>query len=509
MRLNDFRETIYLTAGTFISRITGFVREIAVAHFFGAGQMTDSFLLAFSIPTLLRNVLGEDMFERTVMPIFKNLWRKNPASAFLYWRRVFGWVIIGAIVSILLLILLLKPLLHLMAPGFSSAGLALAHTLSLWLMPEIFFITLATYMGATLLFEKKYFTYSFAPAMMNVGTVLALFLLARHLGIVSLTLAYVFGALLFALIQVPLTLRCLRDYQSQIPLGSHSDPESTREANRSTLNNGSQVFLMSLVNKSVELVDKAVATLVTEGAVTWLYFSFRIVHLPVAIFSLSISRITATELSNMKNKHDADSARKFITRAISHNFFLMMPITVFTIVFSYPIIQFIYQRGNFDAVATEATAYAFQYYMLSVLPMGLSSVFARVFSVLEKNRYPFYASIIGALLNISLDLILYRTSLAHAGIALATAISFLAQLIVLLFWCHRFFCPIPLLFMSVSMARTFLASIPAFFLFLAVKTWFATSSVYWILPLCGALFIGLYWGCYRLTAFIIPRHIDF
>src|SRR5687767_15788712 len=56
---------------TVISRVLGLVREIVYAAFMGIGWVADAFLLAFTIPNLLRRLLGEGALTAAFIPIFK------------------------------------------------------------------------------------------------------------------------------------------------------------------------------------------------------------------------------------------------------------------------------------------------------------------------------------------------------------------------------------------------------------------------------------------------------
>ncbi len=58
---------------TFMSRISGFVRDIFIAAFLGAGIFSDIFFIAFKLPNLFRRVTAEGALTSAVVPIYSKL----------------------------------------------------------------------------------------------------------------------------------------------------------------------------------------------------------------------------------------------------------------------------------------------------------------------------------------------------------------------------------------------------------------------------------------------------
>ncbi len=56
--------------GTFLSRILGFLRDMVIAHFFGAGMAADAFFVAFRIPNLWRRLVGEGSLTISFIPVY-------------------------------------------------------------------------------------------------------------------------------------------------------------------------------------------------------------------------------------------------------------------------------------------------------------------------------------------------------------------------------------------------------------------------------------------------------
>ncbi len=422
-----------LTSGTLISRLLGFVREILAAAFFGGGPLYDAFVIAFSVPALFRRILGEEMFERAFMPPFERLRSQGETGAAKRLLiRIF--IILGIVLLILtaLLFLFMPTLIHFLAPGLSTAETVESVRLAKQILPFLILISFSTLIGGVLLFSDRKLIYSTAPAVMNLFIILILLGFHRHFGITALVIAYLSGAAAFLLFQLPAFFKIMKS------LNLKRGTERNENPLKHSLKQSSHVFFTALANKSVEIVDRIVASLVGSGAISSLWYSFRVVQLPFAVLSLAVSRSIAPELSRLRgsrNYRDFDNA---IHLGLDANLFLLVPVTIFFMVFSREVITLFYFRGAFSLKAVDQTSLAFFYYALAVTPMGLIALLNRFFSAFENNRAPMRIAVFGAGLNIILDFVLYKTPLKQGGIALATAISQGIQVILLFIAIHRY-----------------------------------------------------------------------
>ncbi len=427
---------VLISLGTFLSRILGLLREIITAGYFGATSSFDSFVVAFTIPNLFRRVLGEEMFERAFMPRFKRLKEEGKtASAKRFFLKIVFFTFFASILACFLIYLFIPQLIHFIAPGLKGNAYNEAIGFAYKLVPFLFLIAFATLLGAFLLFNGRSFLYAIAPAFMNAGIILFLVLFYKKLGEISIVYAYLSGALLFLIVQIPFVAKV---YLSLKVENREEDNVNESREFKSSLFEGGKIFLLSIINKSVEIVDRLVASLVGSGAISSLWYSFRVIHLPFAFFSLAISRALAPEFSKLKGKKDNAAFSSLIGKGLLINLAILLPVSVFFLLFPEQIISIFYKRGNFGAHSLALTSKAFFYYSFALLPMGMLAVLGRAYSSLENNTYPLIASVIGAILNIILDFALYRTNLQQGGIALATAISILAQVIMLFLLLSRF-----------------------------------------------------------------------
>ncbi|HEX9975434.1 MAG TPA: lipid II flippase MurJ, partial [bacterium] len=102
----------------------------------------------------------------------------------------------------------------------------------------------------------------------------------------------------------------------------------------------------------------------------------------------------------------------------------ILPVIMIMVVMAEPIVGIVYQRGSFTQESTRMTSIAFWCYSVGLLGLSLNAFFSRLFSIFQKNKIPFYITIVTSSFNILLDFILVKTALKHGGIALAASIGF-------------------------------------------------------------------------------------
>ncbi len=427
------KNLIDLATGTLVSRVFGFVRELVTAAYYGTNRAMDLFVIAFTIPAFFRQVLGEDVVERAFMPPFKTLISQKKYAK--------GWRLLSSCLNLMIFVLLiLTALLYLLAPlivkmiapGLAEDLLPQAVTMTYWIIPFMFIIGMAAFAGGILNFFEMNKIYSLAPAMMSVGVIIGVHYFRSFLGIYALPAGFLLGALLELGVQIPfLFVRKIRkETEAHYYGGIQIHDAEMQKVGRET----GFIFLKSLLDKSVEIVDRILASFLITGSISSLWFAHRLILLPVAIIGLAISRSLIPYLTEKRALIEDRKFLEGVTLGIELNFALVLPTIMFMVVMAKPIITLVYQRGVFDAESTQLTAVAFWCYSAGLLGLSLNAFLSRIFSIFQKNRIPFYVAIFSSVLNISLNFLLVRTSLRHGGIALASSIAFTMSGIVLFYF---------------------------------------------------------------------------
>ncbi|UCE04495.1 MAG: murein biosynthesis integral membrane protein MurJ [bacterium] len=430
------KNLIDLVTGTFVSRILGFLRELVTAAFYGTTRAMDLFVIAFTIPTFFRHFLGEDVVERAFMPPFKKLVSQQKYSS--------AWKLLSSCLNIMIILLLILMtslyfiapfVVKIIAPGLDEALLPKAVTMTFWILPFMVIIGVAAFVGGVLNFFEMNKIYSLAPAMLSVGVIIGLVFFESSLGTYALPAGFLLGGLLQLVVQLPFVLK--QKIRQTAQARYHLRIDFKEQEFRTVGRESKFIFFKSLLDQSVEIVDRILASFLLVGSIASLWFAQRLIQLPVAIIGLAISRSLIPYLTEKKALVEDEDFISGVRLGIQLNFTLILPIIMLMVVMAKPIISIVYQRGTFDTESTRLTAIAFWCYSLGLLGISLNAFFSRIFAVFQKNRIPFYVSIFYSLFNIGLKFILVKTALKHGGIALASSIAFSSSCILLFYFLSK------------------------------------------------------------------------
>ncbi len=423
------RKFFDMVQGNLISRVFGFLREVAIAGYFGTTRATDLFAIALTVPTLFRRILGEDMVEKAFMPSFRQLIAAGE------YRR--AWMLASRIFNLMMLTLfLIMGFFYLLTPrvvrlfaGLAASEFRQAETMTYVILPFMVAIGLASFVGGLLLFLDATVTYALAPVMLSVGVILGIIVLKPYIGMYSLAVGFVLGGVLQFLVQIPVLVRASRRGNLDIRYITAAG-EPTPELKVVGRQSG-WILGQSLANKTVEVVDRVLASFLVPGSIAALYFAQRLVQLPNSIIGLAVGRAGVTELNDQAQRGEWHAFRTTVITGLRYNIACLLPLTVLVLALVGPLTSVAFQRGAFDKSSVNLTALAFAFYVLGLLGMGFWNLYSRIYPALAKNQIPLYSSLFCALLNVALSLLLVRTSLKHGGLALASSVAFTLNGVIL------------------------------------------------------------------------------
>lgn len=410
---------------TLLSRILGFIRDAVIAWYFGAGFSSDAFIAAFRIPNLLRRLVAEGSLSSAFIPVFTDLIvNKGRDEAFDMARSAFR------LLSLILIfiagggILLAPFIVRVIAPGFGAEKLSLTVGLTRLMFPYIFFIGMAALCMGILNVLGNFAIPALAPALLNIamiGSVLAIApILTRP--VAGLALGVLIGGVLQLALQLPALIR--KGFRLR---------EKTRWFHPGLKRVGTlipPVILGGAVYQLNIVVGTLLGSLLPEGSVTYLYFADRLVQFPLGIFAIAAATAVLPSLSRQAAARRIYELRNTFGFALRLVFFISIPAMVGLIVLREPIVAILFQRGEFDAVATQLTAQALLYYSLGLWAFSAVKIVTATFFALQDTRTPVRMAIISISANIILGVVLMKP-LAHGGLALATSLASILNLVLL------------------------------------------------------------------------------
>jgi putative peptidoglycan lipid II flippase len=413
------RATGTISLATFASRILGLIRESVVAYLFGAGLSADAFFVAFRIPNMLRRLLAEGSLSASFIPVFTEYRHKKGERQ--AWELASNTICIASVILILVTILgvIAAPLIiKFVAPGFKGVQnkQQLTALLTRIIFPYIFCIGLAAIFMGILNSLHHFLAPALSPALLNICIISSALYLAPRLEepVIALALGVVLGGVVQLFFQLPF----LKQRGMKFRISFDFKHPGVRKIG--------QLMLPAMLGMAVYevngLVDTLLASYLPAGSVSYLNYGNRLVQFPLGLFGVALGTAILPTLSRQAAAGDLASLKDTFSFGMRAVLFVSIPAMVGLMILGKPIIQLLFQRGEFGYSATMASAEALFYYAVGLCAYAGVKVTVPVFYSLQDTKTPVKISIIAMTANIFLNLIL-MIPLKHGGLALATALS--------------------------------------------------------------------------------------
>jgi putative peptidoglycan lipid II flippase len=455
-------------AATLASRILGFARDVIVALVFGAGPVTDAFFVAFRIPNMLRRLLGEGALATAVVPVVTDYTvnRSRPDLERML-RAVLGAALGVLAVTTVLGILGAPWIVGAVAPGFARDPdqAALATLLTRVMFPYLLLVGLAALVMGVLHAHGRFFAAALGPALLNVGMIGAVLLLAPRLTPPILALAI--GVLVGGAAQLAIQLPDLRRTGLLVaPSWELGHPALGRVA-RLLL---PAVFGLAAVQITV-LVNTLLASLLPTGSISFLYYADRVMEFPLGVFGIALASASLPAMARHAAAGDHAGVAATLGFALRLSVFITVPATVGLVALRAPIVRILFERGEFDAGATAATAGALAWYAAGLVAFAGARIAAQTFYALGEPGTAVRMGVLAVGVNVVAAVALMGP-LGHAGLAAASSAAAWVNLAGLLWAARRRLGPIDGVALLMTAGRTLAAVVPlAAWCLLALHWW--------------------------------------
>jgi putative peptidoglycan lipid II flippase len=451
------KSAVIVGASVMGSRLMGVVREQVFAFMFGSTMFADAFIAAFRIPNLLRDLFAEGALSTAFTTTFTKTWEKEgAASAWDLARLVLSSLTFILGVICILGVIFAPHVVYLVGGGFENVPgkFDLTVRMTQLLFPFILFVSLAAAVMGMLNARHIFGIPASASTVFNivsvvVGTILACVFepqtnwMHPHFG-ERAVFGWCFGVLIGGLAQLAIQLPSLWKVgfnfigRPQFFEGRSLDPRL-------------KTVLILMVPSAIAGSAVQVNVMVNgqfashiPGAMSWLYYAFRLVQLPIGIFGVAIATVTLPAVARQHALDDLKAFGKTVEDALRFGFYLTLPASVGLAVIAQPVIQLIYEHGTFNAASTSQTALALQAYTIGLAGYSGIKILVPCFYAMQPPRFesrtgegfwasfshfvmnvvlftPARVSLIGIALNLILCFALYHyLHLGHVGLALAT-----------------------------------------------------------------------------------------
>lgn len=373
-------------AMTGISRIFGFVRDMLIARVLGAGRLSDVFLAAFKLPNLFRDLLGEGALSAIFIPMYTDL-KKDDNFA----RNVFSWLML-VLLGITLVFEIFMPLvIWVLAPGFADdpGKMQLTVIISRIMFVYVIFVCASAFLSAILNAFSRFLLAAFMPVMLNIMLIGAL-LLAAFLGVGD-TAIYIMAVtvVLSGIIQCAVLWGRIRH--------KHFGLRLVRPRWTPGIKHLFQRLGISIIGNGFYQITIIIGTLVASfqnGAVSWLYYSDRIVQLPFAMIGLAVGTVLMSSISNALAEKNMRSVYIQQNSSMRRSLMLILPCVAGLFVLAEPIIKYLFEYGAWTAASTHAVAMAIMIQVFVLPAMLVSQIYSKTLYAAQDVKTPVKTSII-------------------------------------------------------------------------------------------------------------------
>ncbi|OGY31293.1 MAG: murein biosynthesis integral membrane protein MurJ [Candidatus Andersenbacteria bacterium RIFCSPHIGHO2_02_FULL_45_11] len=491
MSTSEFRHTAsnagMIGAAALAGSVVGFVLQLLVAYYFGAGNQTDAFFMAQSTSEMLAKLLLGGSVTAVFIPLFvERLAVKNRDGA---WRLAFNILNIMTVAYIALLgciWLLAGPFVHFIAPGFNGDTYTLTVSLLRLLLPSFLFLFLVEF-ATSILHSFKLFT---LPATLRIVaplvSILSILVFVHTLGIHALAIGIVAGSIIQLAILVVGLRRQGMKYRFFIDI---RDP-----AIRSLVRLVYPFIFSLLMTQGAGIVYRILVSGLEEGSLSALKFAEKITQLLTIVFLNSVTLVIYPLLSEKASLHDTAGMRSTIASAMRLVVFVSLPLILAVAILREPLVTFLYQRGSFTASDTAATSIALLYLVLGLTTTGISSILGHAVLAIQKTRAAVAITIISQVVAISLFYFLVPT-MGMAGLALASSLVPLSSALLYFLYLRRHIPALSTIFAHTTYIKTIILAIVS-----SAIVWVVSLSLtnYVLLQIIASLLAGAL--CYLVAA---------
>lgn len=405
-----------VAAMTMLSRISGFVRDVVLSNFFGAGAVSDAFFVAFKIPNFFRRLFAEGAFNQAFVPVLAR-YRKGSREELVEFVRVMtGNLALTMLVVVGLGILIAPGLIMVFAPGFRSQPeqFHLARDMVRITFPYLGFISMTAFAGALLNSHHRYAVPAFTPVLLNLSLIGAIFFAAGYFSqpVFALAWGVVFAGFAQLLFQFP-ALKSLGLIVMPRVSASHSG------AGRVGVLLLPAVFAAS-VSQINALIDTMLASTLMTGSISWLYYSDRLLELPIGLVAVALGTVLLPNLSRLDSEENLGGFRDTLDWGLRVGGFFALPAAAALYVLALPLISSIFMHGALTELDARMAALSLQAFAAGLVPLVAVKVLAPAYFAQEDTATPFRIGVVAVIVNVVLNLALYKI-MGHVGLALATS----------------------------------------------------------------------------------------
>ncbi len=421
--------TLVMSIATSISRVSGLIRDMVVARFFGASVTTDAFFMAFTIPNLLRRFFAEGSLTAAFVPVFSEVFHRRGEEEAQQLANRCATLLLMVMFVVVLLGLFCSPwIVKAIGYGFgqTEGKLELTHQLNLIMFPYIALVSLLALLTGILNVRGHFFLPSLSPLLLNLAMIFGALSLGQlfQRPVFGLALGVLLGGILQLLLQFPVLLR----YRIRLRPDFRFFQDS--QLKKMTLLMLPGIAGVAIYQINV-VVSRLLASFLPDGSVSYLYYGQRLFEFPQGVFVVSLAQAVLPMMSRQIADDDHEGMQQSLDFSLTLIALLTLPAMVGLMLCAKPIFSLFFLGGEFGLSDMDNSALALICFAPGLLFVGYSRIAAQTFYALKDTRTPVVVSFWTLLVNLGAGIVLMQW-LGFMGLALALTIASLFNAIALL-----------------------------------------------------------------------------
>lgn len=418
---------------TLASRVTGLVRDLIMASMFGANALTDAFNVAFRIPNLFRRLFAEGAFSQAFVPVLATTKTQEGEERT---RQL-----VGNVATVLFWVLILTcvlgvagapVLVWLLASGFESGHAQEAAVLmTRWMFPYIGFMSMVALCAGVLNTWKQFAVPAATPVLLNVCMIAAALLLAPWLDRQGIEPIYAMaaGVMLGGVLQLGVQLPALKKIGLLPRIGF------SVSAVQDAWHDGGVRRILSLMAPALLgvgvaqvslMINTQIASYLTPGSVTWLFYADRLMEFPTALLGVALGVVLTPQLASAKAAGDTQRYSQMLDWGLRLVVLLAVPCAVGLLAFAEPLVATLFHRGALHSSDVAKIALALIGYGAGLVGLVAIKVLAPGYFASQDMKTPVKIAVAVLVLTQIMNVVLVPW-LAHAGLALSIGLAALVN----------------------------------------------------------------------------------
>jgi len=423
-----YSATVLLMAAVLLSRIIGYVREAYIAWAFGAGPQTDAYVAAFTLPDWLNYLVAGGTASITFISIFTRYsaeGREEEAQkAFNVVVTVMTAVLLGGIV---LGEVFTPQITRLIFPKFAPAQLEECVRLTRILLPAQLFFYVGGVVSAVLLSRRLFLFPALGPLIYNVGIILGGVLLSRSMGIASLAVGAVAGA-----VAGPFLINAIGAARGGLRYSL--DFDTSHPAFRQWV----RLTIPLMLGVSLVTADEWILRFFASGGsgdITRLNYAKRLFFVAVAVLGQAAGQASLPFFARLFGEGKRREFGQLVNDSVSRIGALSLLAAAWMAAAALPLVDLVYRRGQFTPRDTRETAAFFLVFAFSLAFWAAQGLYARAFYAAQNTLTPMVAGTIVTLASLPVYAELFARY-GVVGLAVASNVGIVLHTLVLAVLLH-------------------------------------------------------------------------